>query len=117
MKHDENFVHFLKQKSRKRKLQETEFHDDLKVFFPSQSKEEEEVVALISYGLVEQCDNPKLRKNPKIQNKDQTDQKSFWITWYLQWSDEEFKERLRLNRTNFWVYFKSNAGDNSKATN
>ena len=47
MKHDENFVYFLKQKSRKRKLQETEFYDDLKVFFPSQSKEEEEVVALI----------------------------------------------------------------------
>ena len=51
-----NSVHFLKQNSLKCQLQEAEFYDGLETFFPSQSKEEEEVVALISYGLVEQCD-------------------------------------------------------------
>ena len=95
-----SYIFFLKKKSFKRKLQEAEFYDDLETFFPSQSKEEEEVVALISYGLVEQCDNTKLRKYPKMQNWSRTNQKSFWTTGYLEWSDEEFKERLRLNRTN-----------------
>ena len=44
------FVHFLKQKLLKRKLQEVEFYDNLETFFPflSQSKEGEEVVSLIS---------------------------------------------------------------------
>ena len=35
-----------------------------------------------------------------MQNWSRTNQKSFWTTGYLEWSDEEFKERLRLNRTN-----------------
>ena len=55
-----NFVHFLKQKSLQRKFQEAELYDDLGTFFLSQRKEEEEVVPLISYGLVEPCDNTKL---------------------------------------------------------
>ena len=71
-----NFVKFLKQKSLKRKLQEAEFYDNLETFSPSQSKEEE-VVALISYELVEQCDNNKFSKYPKMQNRDRTNQKSF----------------------------------------
>ena len=60
-----NFVHILKQELRKHKLQEAEFYGDLESFSSFQIKEEEEVVAVISYGLVEQCDNTKLRKYPK----------------------------------------------------
>ena len=96
-----NSVNFLKQNPLKRKLQETEFHNKLEIFFSSQSNEEEEVVALISYGLVEQCDNNKLKKYAELQDRDRTSQKSLWTTGYLEWSDEEFKERLRLNRINF----------------
>ena len=59
---NKNFLRFLEQKSLTRKLQEAEFYNDLETFFPSQSKEEEEVVALILYGLVEQCDNTKPQK-------------------------------------------------------
>ena len=62
---DVNFVHILKQELRKHKLQEAEFYGDLESFSSFQIKEEEEVVAVISYGLVEQCDNTKLRKYPK----------------------------------------------------
>ena len=36
-----------------------------------------------------------------MQNKNRTDQKSFWATGYLEWSDEEFKERFGLNGANF----------------
>ena len=36
-----------------------------------------------------------------MQNRDETNQKSFWTTGYLKWSGEEFKERLRLNCANF----------------
>lgn len=63
-----NFVHFLKQKFCKRKLQEVEFYDDLQTFFASQTIEEE-VVALILYRLVEQYDR---NKPKKISNKCRT---------------------------------------------
>ena len=36
-----------------------------------------------------------------MQNRDRTDQKLSWTTVYCEWSNEEFKERLQLNRTNF----------------
>ena len=49
-----NLMHFLKQKQKtkkralkKRRLQEAEFNEDLETFFPSQSKEEEEVVSIM----------------------------------------------------------------------
>ena len=59
MKHDDSKFRAFKKKIRKRKLQGTEFYDNLETF-PSQSKEEGKVVALISYGLVEQYYNIKL---------------------------------------------------------
>ena len=61
-----NFLHFLNPKLLNRKLQGAEFHDDWETFSQSQSKEEEEVIALISYVLVEQCENMELRKYPKM---------------------------------------------------
>ena len=61
-----NFLHLLNPKLLKRKLQGAEFHDDWETFSQSQSKEEEEVIALISYELVEQCENMELRKYPKM---------------------------------------------------
>ena len=67
-----NFVHFLEQKSRQRKLQEAGFYDNLDNFFQFQNKEEGEVVYLYCYGLVEQCDNNKLGKYSKMQNRDPT---------------------------------------------
>ena len=36
-----------------------------------------------------------------MQDRDRTDQKLSWTTIYFEWSNEEFKERLQLNRTNF----------------
>ena len=87
-----NFVHFLEQKSRQRKIQEAGFYDSLDNFFQFQNKEEGEVVDLYCHGLVEQCDNNKLGKYSKMQNRDPTYYKSFWTTGYLVWSNVEFKE-------------------------
>ena len=36
-----------------------------------------------------------------MQDRDRADQKLSWTTIYFEWSNEEFKERLQLNRTNF----------------
>ena len=88
------------QRSRKRKLEESQFDDDVDLFFPRHSNEEE-VIGSIMHGLVEELHISKPRKHPKIQNRDRTQQKMFWTNGYATWADDEFKERLRINRENF----------------
>ena len=50
---------------------------------------------------MEQCENMELRKISKNVEQAPKQPKSFWTTECLEWSNEKFKERLRLNRTSF----------------
>ena len=43
----------------------------------------------------------KLKKHPKLSNKQTAELKKFWSNRYCHWSDEKFKERLRIKRKSF----------------
>ena len=100
------FSSFL-QRSRKRKIEENEFNDDIEHIFPG-CPNEEEVIGSVVHGVVQELRTCKARKYPKIQNRDRTHQKVFWTNGCTNWTDDEFKERLRINRENFefiLIYF------------
>ena len=53
---------------------------------------------------MEEYGNSKLRKYPKIQSRDQTDQTSFLTIGYFEWLDDACKGRLQLNGTIFELF-------------
>ena len=48
--------------------------------------------------MIELVDSNKPRKHSRLFNKDRDELKMFWTNGYLHWSDEEFLERLPINR-------------------
>lgn len=93
-------IKFLQRNTLKRKRKEDEFYEDFELFFPKPRNEEEETAGIVSSGLLE-CIGEKKRKYPKQCNKDRNDQKLFWSNGYVNWSNNDFKNRLRINRDSF----------------
>ena len=46
--------------------------------------------------------NFKQSEHPKEPNRYREDQKLFWSYGYQNWTDDEFKDRLRINREGFF---------------
>ena len=73
---------------------------DLEDHFRLSYREFDEVVPLIAEAAAEIV-NSKQRKHPKEPSKYREDQKLFWSCGYQNWTGNEFKERLRINRETF----------------
>ena len=79
---------------RKRKYEE-QFDQDVEAFCPPSKNDEEQVVSVISQeGALEMMNNSRLRKYPKIENRDRSEYKNFWTNGYADGSNDEFKERI-----------------------
>ena len=92
-------LRFMENKKRKRKLGE-ETYDDDKLFFSNFAADEADIIPQITQAVVETITSKKPRKD-KIKNRDRTELKNFWSHGYANWSDDEFKERLRIGRESF----------------
>lgn len=87
----------LERFSRKRKRQNEMYDNDI---FNSSHKEIDEVVPIIAQATAEIISIGE-GKQPRAPNKPRDDQKSFWTNGYRSWTEEEFKDRLRINRETF----------------
>ena len=94
------FVDKMKRFSLKKRLDEDDFENDLEAFFPPVNKGVDEVASALSESLITFVNHQTKRKN-KQPNKDRLHLKNFWLAGYDTWSDEEFKERMRINRETF----------------
>ena len=54
-----------------------------------------------SQAVSEVIESTKPKKNPRLPSKQRAELKKFWSNGYRHWSDEEFKERLRIKRESF----------------
>ena len=61
----------------------------------------EDVIPLLLEATVEIVNNSKHANHPRIPNRNRSEQKLFWSQGYSNWSEEEFKDRLRINRRDF----------------
>ena len=87
-----------KRNSRKRKLIQEELSDD-ELFFSSGNADEEESVGTVAQAILNVVQKPE--KKPKMPNRDRDQQKQLWTDGYQNWTDEEFKENLRIDRGTF----------------
>ena len=74
--------------------------EELEAFFKTSYKEIDEVIPVIAQAAAEIVSVEK-RPQPRAPNKPRNDQKSFWTSDYRSWTDDEFKERLRINKETF----------------
>ena len=54
-----------------------------------------------SQAVSEVIESTKPKKNPRLPSTQRAELKKFWSNGYRHWSDEEFKERLRIKRESF----------------
>ena len=91
------FVDKLKRFSLKGRLDEDDFENDLEAFFLPVNENVDKVASALSQSLITFVNQQTKRKN-KQPNEDRLHLKKFWLAGYDNWSAEEFKERMRINR-------------------
>ena len=60
-----------------------------------------DTVAIISQAVSEVTKSTKPKMHPRFPNKQRAELKKFWSSGYRHWSDEQFKERLRIKQESF----------------
>ena len=86
--------------SRKRRYKDE--LDDFEHLFGGRSNDnDDDNATVVSHAAIEivNCNRP--NKHPGLPNKHRNDSKMFWSNGYLNWTDEEFIERLCLHRESF----------------
>ena len=84
---------FIKKSAKQRKKEEEEYLEDPDVFFPASSGDEEEAVGMVTHGILQTVQNHL--------NRDREEQKKLWRDGYATWTNEEFKDSLRMHRETF----------------
>ena len=91
------FVDKMKCFSLKGRLDEDDFENDLEAFFLPVNENVDKVASALSQSLITSVNQQTKRKN-KQSNEDRLQLNRFWLAGYDNWSAEEFKERMRINR-------------------